>query len=217
VVDWVAGLRRWLCGALVFGRKAVRFGEFGVVGEFHAVGPFLICGFAGNTAHASSPSVDSMGHVILPHAFDASIRAKGLRGPNSIRLLAGHDPEKIAGLIVRLETVGTDLQIDGLLHLNISYSRDLYEAAKQTGGLSFSVGFRLEEFEIVEAKNSRRGESLIVKQGELLEVSIVSWGACPGATMHHIKSAPKAPVLGLAKLQACMDEVRKMKEILNAK
>jgi len=131
-----------------------------------------------------------MGHIVQTGAFDQSIRQKGLRGPGGIKLLAGHDPEKIAGLITRLETVGSDLQIDALLNLNISFARDLHEAAKMIGGLSFSVGFRLEEFETVDPKYSKRGERLIVKSGELLEVSIVSFPACQEATMSVVKRAP---------------------------
>ncbi len=167
---------------------------------------------------ASSPTVDAMGHVVQAHAFDRSIRTKGLRGPAGIKLLAGHDPEKIAGIITRLETVGGNLQIDALLNLNISYARDLYEAAKQIGGLSFSVGFRLEEFEIVEAKNSKRGETLIVKSGDLLEVSIVSFPACAEATMTHIKSASQtASLANSPAFTACMAQISRMKDLLNAR
>jgi HK97 family phage prohead protease len=162
---------------------------------------------------ASSPTVDAMGHIVMPHAFDASIRTKGLRGPGGIKLLAGHDPEKIAGIITRLETVGSDLQLDALLNLNISYARDLYEAAKQIGGLSFSVGFRLEEFELVEAKNSKRGEILVVKSGDLLEVSIVSFPACGQATMTHVKNAPQTGNSPM--LNACMAQVSRIKELLS--
>jgi HK97 family phage prohead protease len=126
--------------------------------------------------------------------------------------LAGHDPEKIAGIITRLETVGHDLQIDALLNLNISYSRDLYEAAKQLGGLSFSVGFRLEDFEVVDPKKSKRGETLIVKSGELLEVSIVSFPACAEATMTHVKSAP---MFNPATVAACMAQIQRMKDLLH--
>ncbi len=164
---------------------------------------------------ASSPTVDAMGHVVQAGAFDRSIRTKGLRGPGGIKLLAGHDPEKIAGIITRLETVGGNLQIDALLNLNISYARDLYEAAKQIGGLSFSVGFRLEEFEIVEAKNSKRGETLIVKSGDLLEVSIVTLpGLRPSDHDARQERAAAGKPRELPAFNACMAQITRMKELL---
>ena len=132
-------------------------------------------------------------------------------------MLDNHKSDRVAGEITRLETVRDNLEIDARLNLNIGYSRDLYEIAKQIGGLNFSVGFLLQDFEIVDAKNSRRGETLIVKQGELVEVSIVTFPAQPEATMSIVKSASQKLAFDPARLAPLMDEVRKMKEILNAK
>ena len=140
---------------------------------------------------ASTPAIDCMGHIVMPHAFDASIRSKGLSGPGGIKLLDNHQSHRVAGVIKRLATVRDNLEIDAQLNLNVSYARDLYEIAKQVGGLNFSVGFRLEEFEVVEAEKSRRGEVLIVKQGELVEVSVVTFPAQAEATMSVVKGAPQ--------------------------
>jgi HK97 family phage prohead protease len=125
---------------------------------------------------ASSPAPDSYSHIVRAGAFDRSIRARGLTGPKGIKLLLGHDPNKVAGIITSLRTVGDQLRLEAELNLRVSYVRDSYEIIKQVGGLSFSVGFALEDYE--ETKSH-----LIIKQGDLHEISIVSFPACSDAVM----------------------------------
>jgi HK97 family phage prohead protease len=137
---------------------------------------------------ASTPSTDLMGHKVLKGAFDKSIRRNGLKGPGGIKLLAQHKSDKPAGLIEKLHTVGEDLKIEAQLNLNVSYVKDLYEISKQVGGLNFSVGFELEEFSFVDGDKSKDGEYLVIKQGNLIEVSVVTFPANQDATMDFIKS-----------------------------
>ena len=149
---------------------------------------------------------------MLPGAFDRSIRQKGLSGPGGIRLLDNHRSDRVAGAITRLQTVRDNLEIDARLNLNVGYARDLYEIAKQVGGLNFSVGFRLEEFEIIDAQNSRRGETLIIKQGELVEVSVVTFPAQAEAQMSIVKQRDAAgldPAL-LAPIHAQLVRIREL-------
>jgi HK97 family phage prohead protease len=158
---------------------------------------------------ASSPAPDSYNHIVRVGAFDRSIRARGLTGPKGIKLLLGHDHTKVAGVITSLRTVGDALRIEADLNLRVSYVRDAYEIIKQNSGLSFSVGFKLEDFE--ETKTH-----LIIKQGDLHEVSIVSFPACVDAVMdfkstalvkaaaeiERVKGLFGKPVDRLAQLQA---------------
>jgi HK97 family phage prohead protease len=137
---------------------------------------------------ASTPSTDSYGHQVLKGAFDKSIRQKGLTGPRGIKLLAHHDWSKPAGVITKLKTVGDELQIAGQLNLNVSYVKDVHEIAVQNGGLNFSVGFMLDDFEYVEEKDSKDGEYLLIKTGELMEVSVVVFPAQVEAEMTLIKT-----------------------------
>ncbi|MBO4228438.1 HK97 family phage prohead protease [Bradyrhizobium neotropicale] len=137
---------------------------------------------------ASTPSLDLYGHKVMAGAFDASIRKKGLSGPRGIKLLAQHDWRKPAGVIKRLETIDDNLRIAAQLNLNVSYVRDLHEIAKQNGGLSFSVGFVLEEFDFVE--NDAGDDSLVIKRGDLMEVSVVTFPAQVEAEMEFVKHAP---------------------------
>lgn len=139
---------------------------------------------------ASTPATDLYGHKVLAHAFDKSIKQKGLTGPRGIKLLAFHDWSKPAGIIKKLKTVEDELRLAAQLNLNVSYVKDLYEASRQNGGMNFSVGFTLEEFEFVDEKDSEDGEYLIIKQGDLMEISVVVFPAQLEAEMTFIKHAP---------------------------
>jgi len=140
---------------------------------------------------ASTPSTDLYGHQVVKGAFDKSIRQKGLTGPRGVKLLVHHDWQKPAGIIKKLKTVGDNLEIEGQLNLNVSYVKDVHEVAVQNGGLNFSVGFMLEEFDYVDEKDSKDGEYLIIKSGELMEVSVVVFPAQLEAEMTFIKSHRK--------------------------
>lgn len=137
---------------------------------------------------ASTPSTDLMGHKVLAGAFDKSIKRNGLNGPSGIKLLNHHNMRQVAGNITELKTVSDELRIEGQLFLDVSYVKDLYIVAKKVGGLNFSVGFELEEFSFVDGDKSKDGEYLVIKQGNLIEVSVVTFPAQPEATMDFIKS-----------------------------
>ena len=131
---------------------------------------------------ASTPSVDAYGHKVLAHAFDASIRKKGLSGPQGVKLLAHHDWKQPAGRIIRLDTVGENLRIEAELNLDVGYVRDLHSTILHNGGLSFSVGFALDEYDLID--DAEPGEPwMVIKSGDLMEVSIVLFPACLDATM----------------------------------
>lgn len=123
----------------------------------------------------------------MPGAFDASITTRGLTGPKGIKLLLNHDWSKTAGVIKVLETRNGKLWIEAQLNLNISYAKDAYEAIKSAGGLSFSVGFFLKEWNIRQDNDGREYFELV--KGDLFEVSIVPFPANEEATMEFFKSA----------------------------
>jgi HK97 family phage prohead protease len=137
---------------------------------------------------ASSPAVDAYGHSVQRGAFDASIARRGLSGPSSVKLLEGHQGLPI-GRITRLHTVGADLRIEAELNMELSRARDLHSVIRHSGGLSFSVGFRLEDFAVVEEKKLKPGEPwLIVKTADLTEISVVTFPALAEAMMDMAKS-----------------------------
>lgn len=134
---------------------------------------------------ASTEHLDHYRHVVEPGAFDESINAKGLTGPKGIKLLIQHDSDKPAGIIRVLETRGRRLWIEAELNLKIGYVRDMYEVAKMQGGLSFSVGFFLEDYQFKEDAN--KIEYLHIMRGELTEVSVVVFPGNDEAQMTYIK------------------------------
>ena len=137
---------------------------------------------------ASTPKTDLYGHKVMAGAFDKSIKKNGLNGPSGIKLLNHHNMRQVAGNIEKLYTTGDDLKIEAQLFLDVSYVKDLYLVSKQVGGLNFSVGFELEEFTFVDGDKSKDGEYLVIKQGNLIEVSVVTFPAQPEATMDFIKA-----------------------------
>lgn len=138
---------------------------------------------------ASTPTTDSYGHKVLAGAFDKSIRQKGISGPRGIKLLIHHDWSKPAGVIKKLKTVGDELQMEAQLNLQVSYVKDFYEVSRQNGGMNFSVGFMLGDFEFVEEKDAVDNEWLLIKTGDLMEISGVVFPANVDAEMTFIKQA----------------------------
>ena len=104
--------------------------------ELKAIGDELPDGYV--AGWASTSDLDHYGHVVQDGAFAKGIKAKGLKGPRGIKLLAHHQTDKPAGKIIRLEYRTGGLWIEAQLNLKISYVSDLYEAAKMQEGLSFS-------------------------------------------------------------------------------
>lgn len=147
-------------------------------------------GFISGTA--STSSIDLHGHRVLANAFDESIAKRGLNGNRGIKLLAYHKWDQWAGHIKRLETVDKQLKIAAQLDLELPYVKILHRILKQNNGLSFSVGFYLQDYEFVESEKGadENGDTdyvLEVRKGDLTEVSIVPFPAQPEATMDFVK------------------------------
>lgn len=143
---------------------------------------------------ASTDELDQTNEIISKNAFSASIQKAGLSGPGGIKLLLDHDPNKVAGRITKLEYRAksngvTGLWIEALLDLNISYARDRYYATKASGGLSFSVGYRVEK-ESDLSIDDKKGTRPVIKinKARLFEVSVVSNPANEGSFMLAFKS-----------------------------
>ena len=154
--------------------------------EMKALGDNLPEGFI--AGWASTPELDTYDHIVETGAFDESILTKGLTGPRGVKLLCGHNWEKIGGKILTLETKGRRLWMTGQMNLSISYVNDLYLAAKDNGGLSFSVGFRLLDY-LFKVNPTTKKEYMLITKGELLEISIVPFPGNESCEMTFIKSA----------------------------
>lgn len=135
---------------------------------------------------ASTPDLDSYNHKVVAGAFSEAIRKRGLTGPKGIKLLIGHNWSQVAGVIKVLEYRGQRLWIEAQLALDIGYVSDAYKAAKMVGGLNFSVGFILQDYEWKET--AEKVEFLQINRGDLFEVSVVPFPGNEEATMTFVKS-----------------------------
>jgi HK97 family phage prohead protease len=136
--------------------------------------------------YASTPDLDSYRDVVIPGAFDKSIQERGLTGPKGIKLLLNHNWSQLAGVIKKLETRNNKLWIEAQMNLDVQAVREMYSNIKAVGGLSFSVGFFLQEYNIRQDAQNRDYFELV--KGDLFEVSIVPFPANSEAVMEFVKS-----------------------------
>lgn len=142
---------------------------------------------------ASTADLDSYRHIVAANAFAESIALKGLTGPKGIKFLLNHNWRQVAGVIRVLEYRGDRLWIEAQLDLSISYAKDAYQACKIVGGLNFSVGFFVDEYEVKQDAN--KNDYYVITKGDLFEVSVVPFPGNSEATMEFVKdrggAAPK--------------------------
>nr|WP_319389794.1 HK97 family phage prohead protease [uncultured Cohaesibacter sp.] len=125
--------------------------------------------------YASTVDIDSDGHVVLPSAYSESIRKRGLRSGKGVKLLHAHDSRLVVGGISVLEVRNRGLWLEAHIDEKISYGKDLAQAIRASGGLSFSVGFFPIDAEIV--KDHKKGTHLLVTKVDIVEVSVVTFPA----------------------------------------
>lgn len=154
---------------------------------------------------ASTPELDTSGHIVLPSAYATSINRRGLQGPQGVKFLFAHDPRKPIGHITKLEVRNDGLWIEADIDEGISYGRDIALATKAQGGLNFSVGFYPVDWYF----NS--DEWPVFTEVDLDEVSLVVFPANEGAQMSATEKA-KDPIdqtlANLLRLQATLEALK---------
>lgn len=136
---------------------------------------------------ASTSTLDAYDHVVEPGAFVESIKRRGLSGPMGVKFLLNHESDEMAGVIQKLEPRPQGLWMEAQMNLNVSYVRDAYEMAKMNGGVNFSVGFKLQDYEFKEDPTTNE-EYVSIKRGDLMEVSVVTFPANEECMMTFVKS-----------------------------
>ena len=154
---------------------------------------------------ASTPGLDTYRDVVLTGAFDEAIAERGLQGPTGIKLLIGHDWQKVGGAITKLETRKGKLWIEAQLNLNISYAKDFYEATKSSGGMNFSVGFMIQDYSF--KKDDEDRSYLEIQRGDLFEVSLVPFPGNVECVMEFIKSVKEDHEADLKTGKTAADDV----------
>jgi len=127
--------------------------------------------------YASTDSVDRQSDRILPTAWTRG----GLRNYeiNPI-LLFNHDYDRPIGKVIEMSTDKRGLRIKGVISKSAG---EIYDLVKEGVLSTFSVGFLVKD-----ADYDKSADGLIVKDAELLEVSVVSVPANQDATFSLAKS-----------------------------
>lgn len=154
--------------------------------------------------YASTSDLDHSRHIVAPSAFDATLRAKGFFGPKGIKLLWQHRHDKPLGRILKLEKRNKGLWIEAEIDEAISWGRDVAAAIKANGGLSFSIGFFIEDADI-EERGPDSLPCLFIQRMELIEVSVVVFPCNAEAVMTDSNApAPDPQIAAIQELTAML-------------
>lgn len=127
--------------------------------------------------YASTDSVDRSSDVILPSAWTKG----GLKNyENNPILLFNHDYNKPIGKVIEIMTDKRGLRIKGVISKSAG---EVYHLVKEGILSTFSVGFLIKD-----AEYDKAADGLVVKDAELLEVSVVSIPCNQDATFSVAKS-----------------------------
>jgi HK97 family phage prohead protease len=130
-------------------------------------------------------SPDRMGDEILPGAF------KGAKAP--LPLLAFHRPDDPVGVWEAITETPKGLAVSGrLLVDDLPRAREVRALVKSGAVTGLSIGF------MTKSASARRGGGRTIRAVELVEISLVSVPAHPGARVSSAKSAEQAIALAEA-------------------
>jgi HK97 family phage prohead protease len=129
------------------------------------------------TGYASTNSIDRSSDKILSTAWTKG----GLKNfQNNPILLFNHNYDKPIGRVVEVDTDSKGLRIKGVISKSAG---DVYNLVKEGVLSTFSVGFMIKD-----ADYDKSADGLIIKDAELLEVSVVSVPCNQDATFSVAKS-----------------------------
>lgn len=147
------------------------------------------------TGYASTYQLDSDQELMLPGAFDRSLKLN----PHPL-VLADHDVKRPIGINISAQPDNFGLKVTAKLALGNTDARNKYEVMRLVqsvgGKMGLSVGFRAIEKKWVKGKNlpgkqanvEPEREYLCFSQVHLLEYSVVSFQAAPEAWVGEVKS-----------------------------
>jgi HK97 family phage prohead protease len=124
---------------------------------------------------------DAYGDVIAPGAFAKSLADHRERGTMPA-LLWSHDPAEPVGIWTELREDRNGLRVAGKLALEVRRGAEAH-ALMKAGALGLSIGYIVRDA-------GRDSGNRVLKQVELLEISVVSMPANHGARITGVKSGP---------------------------
>lgn len=126
---------------------------------------------------------DSYGEIVMPGAFKKSLSEHRRTGYRP-KMFWMHDIWSPIGAWTKMNEDATGLYVEGSLNMEVQRGRETYALLKRGDIDGLSIGY----FE-VKAENSTEQGARLLRQLDLREVSVVSIGANPAATVEEIKSA----------------------------
>lgn len=130
-------------------------------------------------------SPDRMGDEIMPGAF------KGAKAP--LPMLAFHDPAAPVGAWSSVAETAKGLEVSGrLLVEDIPAAKEMRALVKAGAVAGLSIGF------VTKKAEAKKGGGRIIKAVDVVEVSLVTVPAHPGAKVTAVKSAARALKLAAA-------------------
>jgi HK97 family phage prohead protease len=119
--------------------------------------------------------------VIKTGAFTKSLAERGTRG---VKLLYQHKSDMPIGVFDEISEDSHGLRVKGRLALGTTAGRDAYELLKMGALDGLSIGFRVNPKEV--SYDKRKGQR-IIKEVDLMEISLVTFPMNPKATVRQVK------------------------------
>ena len=119
--------------------------------------------------------------VIEQGAFMRTLKRKK---PHQIKLLYQHKTDMPIGVFDEIREDSKGLYVKGRLALQTQAGKEAYELMKMGALDGLSIGFRVNPKEV---EYDRRANKRIIKEAELMEVSLVTFPMNPKATIHSVK------------------------------
>ncbi|XUU60650.1 HK97 family phage prohead protease [Erythrobacter sp. HA6-11] len=124
---------------------------------------------------------DSYGDIVMPKAFAASLE-EHKKNKTMPKLFWQHDAWQPIGKWLSMEEDDIGLKVQGQLNMDVQQGREAYALLKSGDIDGLSIGYRVREAE----EDENRGVQLL-KQVDLVEVSVVSLGANDQALVSAVK------------------------------
>ena len=170
--------------------------------KFQAAEAGLVAGYASTFGG----DADSHGDVIAPGAYAASLKAHRAAGTMPL-MLWQHDTTQPIGAWLNLTEDAKGLQVSGRLILETAKGAEAYALLKGGALNGLSIGYRVKDFDRLP------GGGRLLKEIELIEVSLVS---IPAASTARITSVKTAAYAAPTAADAASNRSRTMAEELKA-
>lgn len=125
--------------------------------------------------------VDQQRDRMMKGAFTKTLRAWQLLGKMP-KMLWQHDSKQPIGVWTRLSEDERGLYVEGRLTLGVSKADEAYLLMKEGALDSLSIGFRT-----IEAMQDKEHKIRLLLDVDLIEISLVTFGANRKATIQHVK------------------------------